>query len=80
MDTAVVDNLRGTANFVRRYGRMPASVGELEEGMGLVEPFPIAEEVDGELRRHLRQWDAVLDFHRRHGRLPRTSEEIPPAE
>jgi hypothetical protein len=70
----VVNNLRGTANFLRRHGRMPSSVAELTEGMNLREPFPTAAIADPELRRFLDEADAVLRFYEAQGRLPRGPE------
>ena len=59
---------------------MPTTDDELVEGMGMVEPFPTAEIADADLRRYLREWDAVLAFHERRGRWPRLPGELPPSE
>jgi hypothetical protein len=73
-----IDNLRGTANFVRRYGHMPSSVTELMEGMALREPFPMADSIAPELQGPLRQWEALLRFYESHHRLSDAIEDTQP--
>lgn len=54
-------SLRGTANFIRRHGRPPRTVEELEEGMSLHPPFPTAEITDPNLLTYLKESDAFLE-------------------
>src|SRR6266702_4813972 len=49
----MLDNLRGTANFIRRHGRLPSSLDDLKEGMALQGAFPGAEIDDAELKAKL---------------------------
>jgi hypothetical protein len=75
----IMDNLRGTANFTRRHGRMPASVEELREGMALQDDVTGVEITDPEARAQLKYVDGLLKFCEAHGRMPRTPDEMPPA-
>jgi hypothetical protein len=70
----VLDNLRGTRNFLRRYGRMPSTVNELREGMPLPNSGPCAQIDDAELLRELRRLDAMVQFIEVNHRLPTTKE------
>lgn len=60
--TGLTANLRGTANFIRRHGRMPRTVAELEEGMSLRPPFPTTDITDPNLRTYLEESDAFLEW------------------
>jgi hypothetical protein len=73
------DNLRGTSNFARQHGRMPATVEELQEGMSLPDDAPGVEITDPELRAQLQWVDGLIAFCRAHGRMPQTPDEMPPA-
>jgi hypothetical protein len=70
-----VDNLRGSANFARRHGRMPASVEELREGMALQDDVAGVEIRDPAVRAQLKWIDALIEFCKTHGRMPRTPDE-----
>jgi hypothetical protein len=72
----IVNNLRGTVNFIRRRGRLPSSVEELQEGMALHDDFTAVQIEDADLRRRLECLDGLIRFFQRHGRLPRTPEEV----
>jgi hypothetical protein len=74
----LIDNLRATANCIRRHGRMPASVEELTQGMALRGDFPIVEIGDAKLRGQLEYLDRLIAFCETHGRVPQTSDEMPP--
>jgi hypothetical protein len=78
--SSVAANLRGTANFIRRHGRMPATAAELEEGMALTPPFPTTDVTDPNLRTYLHESDALLEFYDTFGRLPPPSDDTPPAQ
>lgn len=75
----MMDNLRGTSNFARRHGRMPATVEELLEGMSLPDDVAGAEVSDPELQAQLKWVNGLIAFCRAHGRMPRTVDEMPPA-
>jgi hypothetical protein len=75
----IMDNLRGTSNFARRHGRMPATVEELQEGMSLPDGIAGVEITDSDLRAQLKWVDGLLAFCRAHGRMPQTPDEMPPA-
>jgi hypothetical protein len=53
--------LRGTANYIRRHGRPPRTVDELDEGMSLRPPFPTAPISDPNLLTYLKESDAFLE-------------------
>jgi hypothetical protein len=71
-------NLRGTANFIRRHGRMPATLADLEEGMSLCAPFPTVEIPDPNLRTYLEESDAFLQFYDNCGYLAPRPDGSPP--
>src|SRR5262249_30094399 len=73
----ILDNLRGSANFIRRHGRMPASVEELCEGMTLQDDVAGVEITDPAVRAQLKWIDALLEFCQTHGRMLRTPDEMP---
>jgi len=75
----IMDNLRGTSNFARRHGRMPATVEELQEGMSLPDDVAGVAITDPELRAQLKWVDGLIAFCRAHGRMPQTPDEMPPA-
>jgi hypothetical protein len=74
-----IDNLRGTANFMRRHGRMPGSVEELREGMALQDDAAGVEIADPTVLAQLKWIDALIEFCKTHGRMPQTPDEMPPA-
>jgi hypothetical protein len=75
----IMNNLRGTANYTRRHGRMPASVEELREGMAMTHDSGAAEIADSGVRAQLEYVDGLIDFCQSHGRMPQTPDEMPPA-
>jgi hypothetical protein len=73
---AIVDNLRGTANFIRRHGRPPASVEELREGMDLEQgKFPAVEIADAQLKETVERMEQFIGFCQTHKRMPGTPQE-----
>lgn len=79
MTRGIMDNLRGTSNFARRHGRMPATVEELQEGMSLPDDIAGVEIREPELRAQLKWIDDLIAFCRAHGRMPQNPDEMPPA-
>ena len=71
----MLDNLRGTARFIRRHGRPPSSVEELREGMAPDGDFPIVEIGDAALRQKVEWMEGLIAFGETHGRMPQTAEE-----
>jgi hypothetical protein len=71
----MLDNFRGTANFIRRYGRLPSSVDDLKEGMALQGSFPSVAIDDAELKAKLQAMEGLIEFCETHGRMPQTLEE-----
>ena len=72
----VLDNLRGTRNFLREYGRMPRQPEDLVQGMSLPDDGPAARIKDAALAREFARMDRTVRFIQAHGRIPRTAGEI----
>jgi hypothetical protein len=58
---------------------MPASVEELLEGMALPDNVAGVEITDPKVRAELKWIDALIEFCKTHGRMPRSPDEMPPA-
>jgi hypothetical protein len=76
--TGLAANLRGTANFIRRHGRPPQTVAELEEGISLHPPFPTTDVTDPNLRTFLEESDAFLQWYDGCDLLTPPSSDEPP--
>jgi hypothetical protein len=74
----MVDNLRGIVNSIKRHGRPPSLVAELEEGKAMESGVPTAEIMDAKLKATLDYMDRFIDFCEQHQRLPKTPEEWAP--
>ena len=70
-----LDNVKGTANFLRRHGRMPESVEELLQGMADPGDAPPAPLSDPKLARGLQFMEGMIRFWEAHGRPPMNPEE-----
>ena len=73
----ILENLRGTANFARRHGRMPTSVEELQQGMALQDDVAGVEIADPKMRAWVEWADGLIEFCQTHGRMPQTPDEMP---
>ena len=60
--SGMIAHLRGTANYIRRHGRPPRTVAELEQGIALRPPFPPTNITDPNLLTYLKESDAFLEF------------------
>lgn len=76
----ILDNLRGTANFARRHGRMPASVEELQQGMAVQDDVAGVEIAAPKVRAWVKWANGLIEFCQTHGRMPQLPDEIPPAQ
>ena len=73
---AILDNLRGTRNFLRDHGRMPKNVNELLLGMAAPDDGAAAAIDDATLQREFNRMDAQVKFIQLHRRTPATMEEF----
>jgi hypothetical protein len=71
----ILDNLRGTRNFLRQHGRMPSNVDQVRQGMVLPDDGPVSYMMDEELLKEFGRLDATVRFIQEHGRMPESSDE-----
>jgi hypothetical protein len=70
----LLDNLRGTRNFLRQHGRMPSTIKELKDGMSSPDDGPRAQIEEAGLLRELQRLDAMVRFIETNRRMPSRKE------
>ena len=76
----ILSNLRGKANFIKRYGRTPSTVEELREGIAMKGEVVSMEIKDAELAKRLACTERLIRFVETHGRMPQTPDELAEVE